>query len=101
MDHSRRFPAEVDRVLQAEVESRPADQELHVGGVADEQHPAVAISVGQSGVDADRPVQQMRPSAFGWAQRQVRAHDPVDAFVNLLDRHGCVDVRTRPWSTRR
>jgi hypothetical protein len=92
LDHSRQLPAEVDRVLQAEVESRSADHEVHVGGVADQQHPALSIPVRQAGMDADRTIQSMRSLALGRPQRQVHAHDAVDAAVELLERQGRVGV---------
>ena len=49
------LPAEVDRVLQTEVEPGATDRGMHVGGVADEQDAAVAEPVGHTGVAAGYP----------------------------------------------
>src|SRR5690606_13072242 len=42
--HLRKFPAEVDRILQAEVETLPAKRRMDVRGVAGEQHAALAVA---------------------------------------------------------
>ncbi|MFC6928889.1 hypothetical protein ACFQHO_00010 [Actinomadura yumaensis] len=51
--------------MQAEVEARPADRRVHVRRVAQQQHPPVAVALGQPRVAADEPAKQVRPSPRG------------------------------------
>ena len=49
VDLGGQFPAEVERVLDAEVEALPADRRVDVRRVAGQQHPAGPVALGQPG----------------------------------------------------
>jgi hypothetical protein len=51
-DDGGQLPAQVHRVLQAEIQSRPANRGVHVRGIADQHHPACLVLRGDSRVDA-------------------------------------------------
>ena len=106
LDHLRQLPAEVHRVLHADVEALPAHRRMDVRGVAGQQHAPVAVGrglaghVGEAGdprgtvdsevgaVDADQRVAERRA---GWARRRVHdlalgQHDPRSrAVLRLAD----------------
>jgi hypothetical protein len=48
-DLGGQFPAEVERVLDAEVEALPAGRRVDVRRVAGQQHPADPVALGQPG----------------------------------------------------
>ncbi|PQM45511.1 hypothetical protein C1Y40_04335 [Mycobacterium talmoniae] len=81
------LPAEVDRILQPQVEAGPADRGVHVGGVADQEHVAVAVTVGLAGVLAVDPAQRVRTISAGRFHRQVDAQHPAQALPQFLHRH--------------
>jgi hypothetical protein len=86
----REFPTDVDRVLQAEIESRPAEHELNVGGIAHEQHAAIGETVGQTGVDTGRTGEPM----CGRLQGQIGAQHATDALAEFAkgERRRVVDA---------
>ena len=49
LDHLGQLPAQVHRVLHADVEALPADRGVHVRGVAGQQHAPVAVGRGLPG----------------------------------------------------
>ena len=87
LDHLGQLPAQVHRILHADVEALPAHRGVHVRGVAREQHAALAVGrrlpghVGEPGdpgravhavvrpVDGDERVAEV---AAGWARRPAR-----------------------------
>lgn len=79
------LPAQVDRVLQAQVEAGAADRRVHVRGVADEQDPAGAVPLGEAGVAVGEPAQQVRSVALGRAERHVDPEHPPGALAQLRD----------------
>lgn len=54
-DHLRKFPAEVDRVLDAAVHALGTGWGMHVGGVTDEEDPVLAEGAGQVALDPEPP----------------------------------------------
>ena len=60
---ARQLPAQVDRVLDAQVESLPARRRMNVRGIAGQQHPADAVALGEPGgiAEAGQPARRVRP----------------------------------------
>ncbi|GAB3743654.1 hypothetical protein GCM10027598_77050 [Amycolatopsis oliviviridis] len=81
------FPAEVHGVTEAEVEALGAERRVHVGGVAGEEHPALAVGPGLACVvrPAGRPPPQAR-------DRHRDAGDVADRALQFFDGHGRVLV---------
>ena len=74
VDLGGQFPAQVDRILDAEVESLPADRRVDVRRVAGEQHPADPVALGQPGGVAEP----------GGPARRVRAEVGAGELAHLL-----------------
>ena len=74
------LPAEPDRILQAEIEPRPADRGMDVRGIADEQDPPVTEPLGQPRVTAEEPAHEVRPLPLGRTERNVGAEHTSHAL---------------------
>ena len=79
VEDRRELPAEVDRVLQTQVEAWSAHRGVHVRGVADQDHPAQLIPLSDARVDAVKPPQIQRPVGRCGPQRHLHADDPLEA----------------------
>jgi hypothetical protein len=91
-DPARQLPAQVDRVLQAGVQSLAADREVHMRRVTGQQHAAAAVSL-RLPAGVTEPGQPRH--RFGQLQR--RAPHTLDRGVELLQGHRSL-VRRAPAS---
>ena len=87
MEDRRQLPAEVDRVLQTEVEARSADRRVDVRGIADQHHPADPVLRRDPRVDAGKPAQIQGRVRHDGPQRHVRAEHPLGAGLQLGQAH--------------
>ncbi len=73
------FPAEVERVLDAEVQALPAGRRVDVRRVAGQQHPAGPVALGQAGgvAEAGQPARRVHA--------EVGARDGPQLLLELLE----------------
>ncbi|CPT72644.1 Uncharacterised protein [Mycobacteroides abscessus] len=87
MHYVGEFPAQVDGVLQTQVEPGAAHGEVHVRGIADEKDVPFAVSGRDARVDAGEAAELHVFFCTREPHRERGADDALDALLQLRKRH--------------
>ncbi|PFG96577.1 hypothetical protein A8924_3977 [Saccharopolyspora erythraea NRRL 2338] len=94
------LPAEVDPVLHAQVEPRPATGGVHVRRVAHQEHPPVPETCGDAGIATVQPAQHVRPVTRRRFERHIHPEHAANAPPHLPHAHRLVAGRLVPLLRR-